>query len=47
MSRKQNALPPHGRNGRRPRHHRKTRYLVVAGGAVTERQYFEYLAGGI
>lgn len=46
MSRKQNALPPHGRNGRRPRrHHRKTRYLVVAGGAVTERQYFEYLAG--
>lgn len=40
-SRKQTP-PQHGR--RRSARQRKARYLVVAGGAVTEKQYFAYLA---
>ncbi|PWG58992.1 RloB family protein [Bifidobacterium catulorum] len=44
MSRKKTVFPAHGRNARR-RHRRRTkRYLVVCGGEVTERLYFERLA---
>ena len=42
MSRKRNAPPAHGRNAHRRQRERKPRYLVVAGGEVTEKQYFEY-----
>lgn len=34
--------PAHGRNAHRRRRERKPRYLVVAGGEVTEKRYFEY-----
>lgn len=42
MSRRRNVPPAHGRNGRRRRRERKALYLVVGGGEVTEKQYFEY-----
>lgn len=47
MSRKKNAIPAHGRNVRRPVRARKSRYLVVCGGQVTEPQYFSHLKSGI
>lgn len=42
MSKKRN-MPQHGRKAARPRRSRKKRYLVVAGGAVTEKRYFTQL----
>lgn len=42
MSKKRNT-PAHGRQIARSRRPRKKRFLVVAGGAVTERQYFKQL----
>lgn len=42
MPRRKQTPPQHGR--RRSARQRKARYLVVAGGAVTEKQYFAYLA---
>ena len=40
MSKKRN-VPAHGRKAARSRRPRKRRFLVVAGGAVTEKQYFK------
>lgn len=42
MSKRRN-IPAHGRKAARSRRPRKRRYLVAAGGAVTERQYFKQL----
>ncbi len=42
MSKKRN-VPAHGRKAARSRRPRKRRFLVVAGGAVTEKQYFKQL----
>lgn len=40
---KKRDVPAHGRESARFHRARKKRYLVVAGGAVTERQYFKQL----
>lgn len=40
---KKRGVPAHGRESARFHRARKKRYLVVAGGAVTERQYFKQL----
>ena len=40
---KKRGVPAHGRKSARFHRARKKRYLVVAGGAVTERQYFKQL----
>lgn len=41
---KKRDVPVHGRKSARFHRARKKRYLVVAGGAVTEKQYFKRLA---
>ena len=41
---KKRGVPAHGRKSARFHRARKKRYLVVAGGAVTEKQYFRRLA---
>ena len=41
---KKRGVPVHGRKSARFHRARKKRYLVVAGGAVTEKQYFKRLA---
>ena len=41
---KKRGVPAHGRKSARFHRARKKRYLVVAGGAVTEKQYFKRLA---
>ncbi|PJM72969.1 hypothetical protein CS006_06865 [Bifidobacterium primatium] len=43
MSRRKTKLPAHGRNARRRHRTRAKRYLVVCGGEVTEKDYFEHL----
>lgn len=41
---KKRGVPAHGRKSAHFHRARKKRYLVVAGGAVTEKQYFRRLA---
>lgn len=41
MAKKNPKAPAHGRNVRRSARHRHCRYLIVCGGEVTEREYFQ------
>lgn len=43
MPKKHRHIPAHGRNVSRSRRARQKRYLVVCGGAETEKQYFNHL----
>ncbi|MGK4256647.1 RloB family protein [Bifidobacterium pullorum] len=43
MGKRNPKAPDHGRNARRRVRHRHRRYLIVCGGEVTEREYFQHI----